>query len=232
MNVKRWLLLIFVGLLLAMVIFINWPHGFYGMLAQLSESLTDSTWQQPSPVEQKDPADWTTADRILIGARNEIKNGTRFDRGGSYYPIDYPGGDIDPAIGVCTDTVIRALRYADIDLQQLIHEDMQNGFSTYPQNWGLPSPDTNIDHRRIPNQLEFLQRYGLALSIDPADEDWQHGDIVYWRFADGREHCGIISDRRRQDDSAPLVIHNSLVTAEQDCLERWEITAHYRYPNP
>jgi uncharacterized protein YijF (DUF1287 family) len=37
------------------------------------------------------------------------------------------------------------------DLQLLVHEDMARSFNAYPQTWGLPHPDSNIDHRRVPN---------------------------------------------------------------------------------
>jgi len=184
---------------------------------------------QPSPVEQKSPTELTTPDLILLGARAEAKKGTRYD--GSYASIDYPGGDVSPDRGACTDVVIRAFRNAGIDLQKLIHEDMSENFTVYPNNWGLEAPDPNIDHRRIPNQICFFNRYGMQLTtkVEGYLEEWQWGDVVYWRFANGDEHCGIISDRRNKN-GIPLVIHNASIAIEEDCLQRWEITGHYRYP--
>jgi uncharacterized protein YijF (DUF1287 family) len=145
--------------------------------------------------------------------------------------LDYPGGDVDPGRGACTDVVIRAFRNAGIDLQQLIHEDMQSHFELYPQNWGLNEPDSNIDHRRVPNQATFLKRHGQALSLDPVRNpgDWKWGDVVYWRFPNGDEHCGIVSDRV-SNNGIPLVIHNAGICTEENALLRWEITGHYRYP--
>ena len=96
----------------------------------------------------------TVPDLILLGARQEVKNGTRYDA--SYEVISYPGGDVPSDRGACTDVVIRAFRNAGIDLQQLIHEDMKKNFHLYPQKWGLECPDANIDHRRVPNQVCFL----------------------------------------------------------------------------
>lgn len=186
----------------------------------------------PSIVERIPKEDLTTPDLILLGARQEVKNRTRYDA--SYQVIDYPLGDIASDRGACTDVVIRAYRNANIDLQELIHEDMEKNFSSYPNNWGLVAPDPNIDHRRIPNQMCFFERYGTKLTtkVDKENlEEWKWGDVVYWKFPDGNEHCGIISDKTRQD-KVPLVIHNASIAKEEDCLLRWEIIGHYRYPIP
>lgn len=183
----------------------------------------------PSPVEAIPEEELATADLILLGARREVKNKTRYDA--AYVAVSYPGGDVPSDRGACTDVVVRAFRHAGIDLQQLIHEDMKKNFSLYPQKWGLDSPDSNIDHRRVPNQACFFERYGLVLTPEVEEhlEEWQWGDVVYWRFPDGRDHCGIISDRTNRD-GVPLVIHNAGLAREEDCLLRWEITGHFRYP--
>ena len=183
-----------------------------------------------SPVEHIPEDELVTADRILLGARREAENKTRYDA--SYAVMAYPGGDVEPGVGACTDVVIRAFRFAGIDLQQLIHEDIKENFDLYPNNWGLHAPDPNIDHRRVPNQMFFFTRCGTALALETADQlpEWQWGDVVYWRFRDGRDHCGIVSDHTRKD-GLPLVIHNAGLAREEDALLRWEITGHFRYPS-
>lgn len=185
--------------------------------------------ESPSPVELIPEKEWTVPDLVIIGAREEVIKGTRYDA--SYEVISYPGGDVSLDRGACTDIIIRAFRRAGIDLQQLIHEDMKENFHLYPQKWGLSGPDANIDHRRVPNQVCFLERHGISLALDVKDErdEWQWGDVVYWRFPGGRDHCGIISDRTGKD-GLPLVIHNAGVAREEDCLLRWEITGHFRFP--
>jgi uncharacterized protein YijF (DUF1287 family) len=185
----------------------------------------------PSPVEEIPEEELTTADLILLGARREATNRTRYDA--AYAVISYPGGDVPSDRGACTDVVIRAFRHVGIDLQQLIHEDMEKNFPLYPQKWGLDAPDPNIDHRRVPNQVCFFERYGLPLTLEVEGhlDEWQWGDIVYWRFPNGRDHCGIVSDRTKSDGT-PLVIHNAGLAREEDCLLRWEITGHFRYPVP
>jgi uncharacterized protein len=185
-----------------------------------------------SPVEQIPPDMRTVYDRILIGAREEVKNKTLYDA--SYQAMAYPGGDVDSNRGACTDVIVRALRYAGFDLQVLIHEDMTENFSVYPQLWGLTGPDPNIDHRRTQNQMIFLQRFGEILPLELSEDtlsQWQHGDLVYWLFADGQQHTGVVSDRRNRQ-GIPLVIHNAGVAREENCLLRWEIIGHYRFPLP
>ncbi|SFH19024.1 hypothetical protein SAMN05660649_04218 [Desulfotomaculum arcticum] len=184
----------------------------------------------PSPVELIPEEKLCVYDLAVLGARQEVINAVSYDA--AYRKLDYPDGDVPPDRGACTDVVIRAYRNAGIDLQKLIHEDMQAAFKSYPQNWGLDGPDPNIDHRRVPNQMKFFERHGQALTLSTAKADladWQWGDVVYWKFTNGLEHCGIISDRKN-DQGMPLAIHNAGLAREEDCLERWEIIGHYRYP--
>lgn len=182
-----------------------------------------------SPVEAIPEEERQIPDLILLGARREAQQGTRYDA--SYVSIEYPGGDVPSGRGACTDVVIRAFRNAGIDLQQLIHKDMMNNFSSYPRKWGLSKPDPNIDHRRVPNQIQFFKTYGKSLTLEVEGHlgEWKWGDVVCWRFADGRDHCGIVSDRTTRN-GIPLVIHNAGLAREENSLLRWEITGHFRYP--
>lgn len=166
------------------------------------------------------------AARVVQGAREQI--GTVYDD--AYIPIDYPSGDVSPARGACSDVVVRALRRAGIDLQQLICEDILRTPDAYPHLETRGLPDSNIDHRRCVNQMSFLQRHGMTLTTEVSAQtraDWQPGDLVYWRQPFGREHVGVISDRTNAN-SWPLVIHNGSVCIEQDCLTNWEIIGHFR----
>src|SRR5258708_19146102 len=80
----------------------------------------------------------------------------------AYVKIPYPGGDVPPDTGVCSDEVIRAYRGVGVDLQKEVHEDMSQNFSVYPRKWKWRAlrPDTNIDHRRVPNLMVFFSRKG------------------------------------------------------------------------
>lgn len=151
----------------------------------------------------------------------------------------YPGGDIDPNIGVCTDLIVRAFRGAGYDLQKLVHEDAVINFSAYPYaNWGMTKPNANIDHRRVPMLNVFFKRFGKSLTIktDSAHiAEWEAGDIVIWDLTGrGRlDHIGIVSDKRIRKNNRPLVIDNFPdpgYVMESDRLEAWTIRAHYRYP--
>ncbi|NLG32088.1 MAG: DUF1287 domain-containing protein, partial [Syntrophomonadaceae bacterium] len=170
-------------------------------------SSNSSSSNSPSPVELIPSDKLTTPDFILLGARKEVHNRVVYDA--SYQAIEYPLGDVPADRGACTDVVVRAFRNAGIDLQQLIHEDMAKNFKSYPQDWGLSQPDPNIDHRRVPNQVTFFKRHGLELNTDASElDEWKWGDVVYWKFSNGLDHCGIISDRKTKD-GRPLVIHNA-----------------------
>src|SRR5712692_6297716 len=81
-----------------------------------------------------------------------------------YVGIPYPGGDVPASTGVCTDEVIRIYRAVGVDLQKEVHEDMVQNFDAYPHRW-QQRPDTNIDHRRVPNLMVFFARKGTALPI-------------------------------------------------------------------
>lgn len=168
---------------------------------------------------------------ILLGARMRARKAARYDP--SYRAIDYPMGDVPDDRGACTDVVVRSLRAAGVDLQQLMHEDMLQKFSAYPNLWGLRAPDPSIDHRRAANQMCYLGRYWQTLGThthpDRPDE-WQPGDLVYWRVVGGRLHCGVVSDRIGPS-GLPMVIHNLSGCREDDCLARWRVVAHFRYPD-
>lgn len=169
------------------------------------------------------------SDKILQGAKKCVRQKAVYTPG--YFQITYPMGDLPQDKGVCTDVIIRSFRNAGIDLQKLIHLDIKEHFQDYPQLWGLSKPDTNIDHRRIPNLMYFFKKYGKTLSRKVNDTNlnqWQISDIVFWRLDNGLLHCGIISDTKN-NQNIPYVIHNLDVTAEEDCLTDWEIIGHFRY---
>ena len=146
-----------------------------------------------------------------------------------YVVLDYPGGDVPMETGVCTDVVVRALRLKGIDLQQLVHEDMAKNFAEYPQKWQLKRPDSNIDHRRVPNLETWFTRHDKTRPISKNPSDYQAGDIVSWRLDNGLAHIGVVSDGFARDGT-PLVIHNIGAGAqEEDVLFSWRMVGHYRY---
>ncbi len=149
-----------------------------------------------------------------------------------YRKIDYPNGDVPAHKGVCSDVIIRSYRGIDIDLQKLLHEDIKANFSAYPSKrmWGLNKPDTNIDHRRVPNLEVFFSRKGKVKPITKNAEDYLPGDIVSWRLDNGRPHIGIVVDEKSWDNQRYLVMHNiGFGQVAEDVLFSWKITGHFTY---
>lgn len=149
----------------------------------------------------------------------------------SYFAIDYPNGDVPATKGVCTDVIIRAFRKMGIDLQKLVHEDMAKNFSAYPNNWGLSSTDTNIDHRRVPNLMVFFSRHGTTKPLSTNASDYLPGDIVCWSLGRGLTHIGLVVEPKSQDKKRHLIVHNiGNGQIMEDVLFSYKIIGHYGYP--
>lgn len=167
---------------------------------------------------------------LAAAARKQIGVTLSYDP--AYVRLPYPGGDVPASRGVCTDVVIRAFRTQRIDLQQRVHEDMRAHFAEYPQKWGLRGPDSNIDHRRVPNLQTWFERQGWSLPVTARATDYRSGDLVTWMLPGNLPHIGIVSDRRTMSGGTPLIIHNiGRGTREEDILFSHRITGHYR-PKP
>jgi uncharacterized protein YijF (DUF1287 family) len=153
----------------------------------------------------------------------------------AYVRIPYPGGDVPADTGVCTDEIIRSYRAVGIDLQKEVHEDMAQNFSAYPRSWRwlLARPDSNIDHRRVPNLMVFFQRKGQALPISSRVEDYSPGDLVAWDLGGGVPHIGIVVDRKSPQTGRYMIVHNiGQGPKMEDVIFNWKITGHYRYFGP
>lgn len=150
----------------------------------------------------------------------------------SYVSIKYPNGDVNKDKGVCTDVIIRAYRKLGIDLQKEVHEDLKANFSKYPnlKKWGLKKPDTNIDHRRVPNLEVFFERKGEKLTITNNASDYKTGDLVTWMIGDKLPHIGIVTHKKSADGKRNLIVHNvGSGQVLEDCLFSWKIVGHFRY---
>ena len=172
--------------------------------------------------------EWQT--KLIKAARAQIGITRYYD--GAYVRLSYPGGDVNPARGVCTDVIVRAYRAAfDFDLQKEVHEDMRGHFSVYPKIWGLTRPDKNIDHRRVPNLEAWLRRHGEELDVPTDARDWQPGDLYTMRIAN-LPHIAIISDRKTWF-GRPYVLHNiGRGTAEDDIIGRYDDERRFRFAPP
>jgi uncharacterized protein len=171
-------------------------------------------------------------DRLSEAAVERTSHEVRYDP--TYFVIPYPGGDVPPEVGVCTDEVIRSYRVLGVDLQQLVHEDMKSNFTLYPRKWGLKKPDTNIDHRRVPNLMVFFERQGAGQSVTQSARDYKPGDVVTWDLGNGLTHIGIVVAVPSQSDESRLqIVHNIGAGPKmEDVLFAWKITGHYRFTGP
>jgi len=164
---------------------------------------------------------------LLQGAHRQISKTLFYDP--AYTQLDYPDGDVPLEKGVCTDVVIRAYRTIGIDLQQRVHEDMAAHFALYPKTWGLKRPDSNIDHRRVPNLQVFLTRFGKSLPVSQNPEDYQPGDLIT-NLPGGRSHIAVVSEVRSTLTGRLMVIQNIGLGAQlNDDLLSYPMTGHYRY---
>jgi len=170
--------------------------------------------------------------KLVAAAEERTHHIVRYDP--AYVRILYPGGDVPPDTGVCTDEVIRSYRALGVDLQKEVHEDMEKDFSAYPRQrrWFLSHPDTNIDHRRVPNLMVFFSRKGETLAITQRAEDYTPGDIVTWDLGGGVPHIGLVVSEK-SGGGRHLIVHNiGQGPKMEDVLFQWKITGHYRYFGP
>ena len=171
--------------------------------------------------------------KLVAAAEERTQHTVRYDP--AYVRIPYPGGDVPPDTGVCTDEVIRSYRAVGVDLQKEVHEDMERNFSAYPRKWRwlTTRTDTNIDHRRVPNLMAFFSRKGETLAITQRTEDYSPGDIVTWDLGGGVPHIGIVVSEKSAEGGRHLIVHNiGQGPKREDMLFRWKITGHYRYFGP
>lgn len=170
--------------------------------------------------------------KLVAAAVERTQHRVRYDP--AYVRIPYPGGDVRSDTGVCTDEVIRSYRALGVDLQKEVHEDMAANYSLYQRRWRWPvsHPDTNIDHRRVPNLMTFFQRRGESLPTTRRAEDYQPGDLVTWDLGGGVPHIGIVVDQKG-DSGHYMVVHNiGYGPRMDDVLLSWKVTGHYRYYGP
>lgn len=174
-------------------------------------------------------ANQTLIGRLVAAAVERTHHSVRYVS--DYVHISYPGGDVPADTGVCTDEIIRSYRAVGIDLQKEVHEDMVRHFDAYPHKWQL-RPDSNIDHRRVPNLMAFFSRKGIKLPITRNPADYSPGDIVAWDLGSGITHIGIVVNRKGSG-SRYMVVHNiGRGPQMEDVLFDWQIIGHYRYYGP
>jgi uncharacterized protein len=172
----------------------------------------------------------TNPDELVEAAIERTRHSVRYD--GRYISIPYPGGDVPDDLGVCTDVIIRSYRTIGVDLQKLVHLDMKSDFGAYPSRrlWRLSKPDTNIDHRRVPNLQVFFARKGQQLQISSNASDYKPGSLVTWMLPGNLPHIGIVTNKLHSVSGNPLIVHNIGAGPKlEDILFKYPITGHYRF---
>lgn len=182
----------------------------------------------PSAREDHDGDGLVNTLDVLFGAKKLCLNKASYVS--NYRALRYPGGDVPRSEGVCTDTLVRALRNAGWDLQREIHEDALRKPKLYPLEG--KAPDANIDHRRIRMMLPWFNQNLVKVATDAP---YLPGDIVLFdTFPNkaGPDHAGIVSDRLGPS-GLPLVVNNwtdGYVEQEMDLLGWVPVTHRFRVP--
>lgn len=191
---------------------------------------------------------WATpAEGIKLAAAARAQVGITLTYDPRWSRIAYPNGDVSRSTGVCADVVIRAARDAlGLDLQKLVHEDMEKHFDAYPARrvWGSQHPDASIDHRRVLNLETYFERSGACLwrasSSTPGDafpKPLAVGDILTWRLLEGQlPHIGIVvavPANVPAENPRARIVHNIGRGAEEIELAPFHpdrAFGHYRWP--
>lgn len=136
-----------------------------------------------------------------------------------YRSLRYPGGDVSPLFGVCSDVIIRAYRALGIDLQRAVHESRAG------------AGDTSIDHRRTETLRRFFAKRSVGLPVTSFAEDYAPGDIVTYERPQnrrGQAHIAIVANQIGPS-GRPMIVHNRGWGPQiEDALFVDEVTGHYR----
>ncbi len=165
--------------------------------------------------------------QIITGALKQVGKVSSYSL--EYQNLSYPGGDINPTQGSEGDLLVRAFRYAGVDLQVLVYEDKQDNFYDYPQLWSQDQADFNIDHRRTLNLMRYCERHLKSLPITNSNKsDYQFGNIVFWRMQNGKTQLGIVVPGPGTYKNTPWTVSNLGQGPQwQDNLFNFQIIGHY-----
>lgn len=202
--------------------------GLFGMTwCLLDGTARASNPEQVEAARQRLPKDEAFATKLAHAALDRTKQRVQYLA--DYVSIPYPNGDVPAETGVCTDEIVRAYRALGLDLQKLVHEDMKKNFSAYPKKWGLSRPDTNIDHRRVPNLQTFFKRKGTSLPVTDKPEDYLPGDLITCTVPPNLPHIALVVPAP-DGGPRPWIVHNiGGGPQHEDRLFEFPLTGHYRW---
>lgn len=165
-------------------------------------------------------------DELATFAEERTKYKIHYDA--SYKLIGYPGGDISPHEGVCSDLVIRSYRELGVDLQKLVHEDIKKSAKNYFLY--TKEADYHIDHRRTINLLNFFKKYGKSFPLGKKSPGHKPGHIMIWSTGKNKYHIGIVAKKLVKGTQRPMIVHNFKKGPKiEDVLYKWPILGHFAY---
>lgn len=120
------------------------------------------------------------------------------------------------------------LCHATLD-QTRLQVDMRRKLAAYPKQWGLKQPDTNIDHRRVPNLETFFRRRSAALPVSARPARYQPGDLMTCTVAGRLPHIAIVVPAP-DGGPVPWIVHNIGQGPKlENRLFEFPLTGHYRW---
>ena len=166
------------------------------------------------------------ANRLSLAALEQVGTVSRYDS--SYVKIPFPNGDVPEHSGNNADFIVRTYRTLGVDLQAKVYLDMLDHGMLYPRRSPTGKPDTNIDHRSAANLRVFFSRRSEKLPVSKHEEDYEPGDIITCKAADGMDHIAIVVPA--PGSGRPWIVHNINAGPRlEDRLFDMTITGHFRY---
>ena len=132
------------------------------------------------------------------------------------------------SVNSSADLILKSYKLAlGLDVKELLHEDMSNAFTQYPQLWYERDANKEIDSTRVPN----LQRFFHRTSDDCSATDPAVGDVIFWTLPDGNAHAAIIVPGPGVHEKEKWIVHywQNGVVWENKLKEFTMVLGHYRY---
>jgi uncharacterized protein YijF (DUF1287 family) len=171
----------------------------------------------------QDPPPEPSAFGAALAAAAEAQTSDLVIYNDDYRGLRYPGGDVSPLYGVCSDVVIRAYRALGIDLQRHVHEARSG------------AGDISIDHRRTETLRRYFAKRAENLAVTDFAEDYLPGDIVTYdrpQNRHGNAHIAIVANQTGPS-GRPMIVHNRGWGPQiEDALFVDDVTGHYRLNAP
>lgn len=173
--------------------------------------------------------------RVVACAEAQVARGVSYAT--AFPAIAYPWGDVAEHHGTSADLLVRCLRAAGLDLQQLVQIDRKGHPANYPLHlWAQRQANRSIDHRRMPNLFALARAYfeSAPIELDTPEQAaaFTPGDIIFWAEGGPRGfpgHAGIVIDRRGPD-GIPWVVTLHPADKEASLHHRvndWTIQARF-----